>query len=91
MAAFASINFLRKNDFKQAVQAGQSVVLYSPTQAMPAINGPARVEGPWPGTRPPIDAVTAYRGGHSVKKPRERLVSWHADVWVRDMRIVAVR
>jgi hypothetical protein len=90
MAAFASMNFLRKTDFKRAVQTGLPVVVYSPVQTMPAINGPARVEGPWPGTKPPVDEVTAYSGGQRIKKPRERVTSWHADVVVRDMRIVEV-
>jgi len=90
MAAFTSMNFLRKSDFKQAVQKGQAIVVYSPMHAMPAINGPIRVEGPWPGTRPPVDEVVVYRGSHGIKKPRERINSWHADVIVHDMKIVKV-
>ncbi len=44
---YASIDFTTKNDFRQAVKQGAPIVLYSPVQGMPAINGKVRVEGPW--------------------------------------------
>jgi hypothetical protein len=88
---FSSVNFLSKKEFQRAVLQGAPIVLYSPVQARPAITGRVRVEGPWAGTKAPVDDVQAYRGGHRVTKPRERLVSWHAEATVQDMRVVAVR
>jgi hypothetical protein len=88
---FSSVNFLSKKEFQRAVLQGTPVVLYSPTQAMPAVTGRVRVEGPWQGTAAPVDNVVVYRGGHKALKPRQRLVSWHADAIVRDMRVVAVQ
>ena len=88
---FVSTNFLSKKEFQRAVQQGAPIVLYSPVQAVPAITGRVRVEGPWQGTKAPVDTVQVYRGGHRATKPRERLVSWHAEATVQDMRVVAVR
>lgn len=88
---FVSTNFLSKKEFQRAVRQGAPVVLYSPVQAMPAVTGRVRVEGPWQGTKAPLDDVAVYRGGHRVFKPRQRLVSWHAEATVQDMRVVAVR
>jgi hypothetical protein len=62
-------------------------VLYNPTLGVPAINGPAHVFGPWPGTRPPVEELKDKRGR---LKPREALIGWHAEVRVKDMRIVEV-
>jgi len=88
---FTSTNFLSKKEFQRAVLQGAPVVLYSPVQAMPAVTGRVRVEGPWQGTAAPVDDVVVYRGGHKVLKPRQRLVSWHAEAVVQDMRVVEVR
>lgn len=88
---FTSTNFLSKREFQRAVQQGAPIVLYSPVQAIPAITGRVRVEGPWQGTKAPVDTVQAYRGGRRVLKPRERLIGWHAEAVVQDMRVVAVR
>ena len=84
---YASMNFLTKSALRQAIAAGSPVVLYSPVLEMPAINGCTRCEGPWPGTPPPVEDI---RDQHGRTKPRERVLSWHAEVRVKDMRVVAV-
>lgn len=84
---FCSSNFLSKSAFRRAVLQEQApVVLWSPIQGVPAINGPVRVTGPWPGTRPPVEEITY----HGQPKQREKLKPWHADVVVREMQIVEV-
>ena len=84
---FASMNFLCKSELRRAVIAGQPVVLFNPEHQLPAINGTARVVGPWPRTAAPVEEITDK---HGKKKQRERIAGWHADVKVRDMRIVEV-
>jgi hypothetical protein len=86
---YASMNFIRKSDFRAAVRAGLPVVLYSPEMAVPAVNNLERVEGPWPGTRPPVEEIKDSRRRGRVK-PRERVVPWHAEARVEDMRVVEV-
>ena len=90
MTSYASQNFLTRRAFKQAVAQGLPIVLFSPDHQIPAINGPARVCGPWPGTKLPVDPVLDRAHGRACTKPRERLISWHLDVLVLDMRVVAV-
>jgi hypothetical protein len=88
VSMFASMNFLSKSAFRRAVLLEQvPVVLWSPVQGVPAINGPVRVTGPWPGTRPPVEEI---RGKDRRAHQRERVVGWHADVVVSEMRIVEV-
>ena len=84
---FASTNFLSKSAFRQAALNGLPVVLWSPMMGVPAVNGTARVEGPWPGTRPPVECV---RGKDRRQHTRQRVVGWHADVVVSEMRILEV-
>jgi hypothetical protein len=99
---YASTNFLSKSAFAKAVVAGKPIILYSPTMLIPAINGMERVEGPWPGTKPPVELIPDT--GHSANgivvndaqgrrmrmKPRECVMPWHAEVRVEDMRVVEV-
>jgi len=86
---YASMNCLSKSAFRKAVlEQGLPVVLWHPELAIPAINGPHRVEGPWPGTRPPVEEIRTR--GERRTHPRQKLLTWHADVVVRDMRIVEV-
>ena len=99
---FASLNFLSKSAFKRAVADGLPIVLFSPDLKLPAVNGPARVEGPWPRTAAPIEDLpcaetrrfatpTAHRAPDGkLVKPRERVKPWYADVEVRDMRVTIV-
>ena len=86
---YASVNFIRKSDFRAAVRAGLPVVLYSPEMAVPAVNNLERVEGPWPGTAAPVEEIRDSKHRRRMK-PRERVVPWHAEVLVRDMRVVEV-
>jgi hypothetical protein len=99
---YASINFLSKSALVRAVAAGEPIILYSPTMLVPAINGMERVEGPWPGTKPPVELIPDTK--HSVNgivvndaqgrcmrmKPRECVMPWHAEVRVQDMRVTDV-
>jgi hypothetical protein len=100
---FSSLNFLSKSAFRKAVADGLPVVLFSPDTKLPAINGPAIVEGPWPRTAAPVEDIEVSRraargreGAHLSEdgkrylKPRQKLNSWRAEVEVRDMRVVAV-
>ena len=91
MTFMSSTNFLRKSELRRAALSGMPIVLYSPEQAMPAINGVMRVVGPWPGTRPPVEDIKDYRSSCRCTKPRERVTPWHADVVVREMQIMEVR
>ena len=86
---YASMNFLSKSQLRQAVQAGLPVILYSPIMGMPAVNNLERVEGPWPGTIPPVEEIPNPRD-HGRPHPRRCVKPWHAEVLVQDMRIVAV-
>ena len=86
---YASVNFLSKSQLRQAVAAAEPVILYSPAIPMPAVNGLAYVEGPWPGTKPPVEDIPNPRE-HGRLRPRVRVKAWHAEVRVEDMRIVAV-
>jgi len=80
---YASIDFATKRDFRQAVKQGATIVAYSPTMGMPAINGGAWVDGPWPiGMSAESDVSTIVRN--------RRLPTWKARVDVKDMRVVAV-
>ena len=91
MTFLSSMNFLRKSDFRHAVLSGAPVILFDPSNQFPAINGHALVAGPWPHTAPPVEELTTYHGGRKIIKQRERVIPWHADVVVNEMRIVGVR
>jgi hypothetical protein len=43
---YASRNFKSKKQFKEAVQAGEKVTLWSPGMGTPPVNGSTCVEGP---------------------------------------------
>jgi len=86
---YASVNCLSKSEFCRLVSAGVPVVLYSPIIPMPAVNGLERVEGPWPGTVPPVEDIPNPRD-HGRLHPRQRVRPWHAEVRVRDMFVVEV-
>ena len=93
---YASMNFASRSELRKAVEQGLPVVLYSPIQEMPAINGTVRCEGPWPGTRPPVEDVPARgyiqtaEGWIRRTRQRMRVHGWHAYVTVKDMQIVEV-
>jgi hypothetical protein len=91
MTFLSSMNFLRKSDLRRAVAQGTPVILFDPSNQFPAINGRALVTGPWPRTAPPVEELTTYHGGRKIVKQRERVIPWHADVLVNEMRIVGVR
>ena len=44
---YASINFRTKKAFREAVEAGREIRLWSPGFGWPKDNGPEHVEGPW--------------------------------------------
>jgi hypothetical protein len=44
---YASTNFKTKKQFKEAVQNGAKITLYSPGLGSPKVNGKEFVEGPW--------------------------------------------
>lgn len=63
---YASIDFATKRDFRRAVKEGLSVLLYSPTLGMPAVNGRVLVEGPWKSDR----RVRSWKARVDVKDMR---------------------
>jgi hypothetical protein len=81
---------LTKSQLRLAVAQGASIILFNPEHQVPAVNGVARVYGPWERTPAPVEDIPAKPARGGRKKPRERLAAWHADVRVEDMRIVAV-
>ena len=95
---YASVNFLTKSEFRQAVERRDPILLYNPEQGVPAILGRVRVEGPWPGTRPPVEEIPVTRTQCGVwneqrqcwVKLRKLVRPWHADVLVREMSVVEV-
>lgn len=98
---YASMNFITKRDLINAINEGvMPIVLYNPVQQVPAFTGRVRVEGPWPGTLPPVEEIKATHRdrGHATwslerrcyVKPRAQVKPWHADVLVADMRVMAV-
>lgn len=95
---YASVNALSKSEFRKAVQSQLPVVLWSPVMGVPAVEGTAHVEGPWPGTKvPQCLGVKCRRGcmgcADCAGTERVRMCapkSWHAEVVVRDMMIVEV-
>jgi len=86
---YASVNYLSKSALRRAVAAGEPVVLYSPVMGMPAVNNRERVEGPWPGTKPPVEDIPNPRN-HGLMHPRQRVKLWRAEVLVEDMHVVEV-
>ena len=87
---YASMNFITKSELRKAVLKQLPVVLISPELGAVAVNGRERVEGPWPGTRPPLEEIRAKRCRGGKTKLRERVKPWHADVLCQDARIVEV-
>ena len=100
----ASMNFLTKSELRRAVAQGMPVILFNTEHQVPAINGTHRVHGPWPRTAVPIEDVPVSRDkataccrcdlrhtedGKLVRQ-RQRIIPWHADVKVVDMRVVEV-
>lgn len=84
---YASTDFPTKKAFRAAVRRGEPIVLYSPELGMPAVNGKATVEGPWPGlTATPEPFVF----GPLTRRQPKALLGWQARVTVRDMRVVTV-
>jgi hypothetical protein len=97
----ASMNFLTRSAFCRAVKEGAPIVLFNTEHQVPAINGPHRVVGPWPRTAAPVEDIPVCGAGRfsalarrdeqgRLIKARERVLSWHVDVRVEDMRVVEV-
>ena len=69
---YASTNFLSLSELRNAVALCQPVVLWSPAMGVPAIEGRALVEGPWPGTvlqRCSTCAVHAHAHARTAARP----------------------
>ena len=83
---YASIDFTTKTELRRAIQAGQTVVAYSPTLGMAAVTGRAKIEGPWPLSNRHVDDGAAP----TATVRRHALHAWTAMVDVKGGWIVAV-